>query len=302
MTTKNHPILLSAIIWFAMLLSVSAQRAPENLEIPKITKRDLVVKHQAYTLSFCEKYKQAYWVAYHLTADETHKLFARSDKFTEDPLLQVPAAENSDYKGSGYDKGHLAPAADMGWREDVMRESFYLSNMSPQAPAFNRGGWKHLEELVRYWAQECGSVYVVTGPVFQENMPAIGAGQVAVPGLFYKVILRYDGHHTQGIGFLMPNQSCNLTLQQYAVPIDSVEKVARINFFPALPDEQERVVEKTICLSCWNWEQTASRSYSGSSASAAVSVQCSGITKAGARCKRKTSRPSGRCAQHENQN
>ncbi len=303
MQLKNNiriPLLLT-LVWLAAYMPALAQRAPENLEIPKTTKRDLVVKHQAYTLSYCEKYKQAYWVAYHLTAAETQKSFERSNKFTTDPQLSAASAENSDYKGSGFDKGHLAPAADMGWDEEVMQESFYLSNISPQAPAFNRGGWKHLEEQVRQWARDNGSVYVVTGPVFQEDMPSVGENRVAVPGLFYKVILHYDGAHTKGIGFLMPNQNCSRSLQQYAVPIDSVEKVARINFFPALPDDQERVVEKMVCLSCWNWEQSNSHSYSGgsSSSSSSVSVQCSGITKAGNRCKRKTTRPSGRCSQHD---
>ena len=171
-------------------------------------------------------------------------------------MVKTNSADDHDYEGSGYDRGHLAPAADMGWSTITMAESFYFSNMSPQLPAFNRGIWKRLEELVRSWAIENKAVYVVTGPVLTSNLPSIGPDKVSVPKYFYKVILDYTDPDIKGIGFILPNASSGAPLQNYAVTIDSVEKVTGIDFFPALPDKQEKKIEKTLCIPCWSWSST----------------------------------------------
>jgi endonuclease G len=89
----------------------------------------------------------------------------RKDNFRSDPKVKTGSAALSDYKGSGYDRGHLAPAADFKWSATAMSESFYMSNMSPQVPGFNRGIWKNIESTVRNWAVENDEIYIVTGPV-----------------------------------------------------------------------------------------------------------------------------------------
>jgi endonuclease G, mitochondrial len=91
----------------------------------------------------------------------------------------------SDYWGSGYDRGHLVPAGDMTRSELVMRESFLLSNMSPQVPAFNRGIWKVLEDKVRGLARRHKDIVVVTGALFLEDKKFIGASWVGVPSHYY---------------------------------------------------------------------------------------------------------------------
>jgi len=285
------------------ILSVSflfAQQPPKinNLELPVITGRDEVVKHLGYTLSYNEKNEQANWVAYELTAGETFKTVNRSDDFRPDDDVRTGSATNADYKGMGYDRGHLAPAADMGWSTTSMQESFFYSNMSPQVSGFNRGVWKRLEEQVRQWAVDNHAIYVVTGPLLPEHLPTIGANKVSVPRYYYKVILDYTSPELKGIGFILPNASSSLPLRSFVVTIDYVEKMTGIDFFPALPDAQEQKIEKSVCADCWSWNTTSTRSRQTVHSKSAT-VRCIGITQAGNRCKRMTSRPSGACAQHE---
>lgn len=142
-----------------------------------------------------------------MTSEETVKLYNRSDRFTPDKCVKSGTANDNDYKGSGYDRGHLAPAADMGWSVKAMEESFYYSNMSPQKPSFNRGIWKQLEELTRDWTVENKEIYIVTGGVLNDSLPTIGKNKVSVPKYFYKVILDYSEPSIKGIGFIMPNES-----------------------------------------------------------------------------------------------
>jgi endonuclease G len=224
-----------------------------NLEIPKTHTNEIITKHFAYSLLYNEKHEQANWVAYELTKEETAKLFSRSNKFIPDPLISTGSAVDADYKKSGYDRGHLAPAADMAWSEQSMTESFYFSNMSPQNPNFNRGIWKKLEEQVRDWAFEYGNICIVTGPILNDSLISIGENKVSVPHYYYKVILDRTEHHTKAIGFIIPNKASGDSLQHFVCSIDEVEKITGIDFFYHLPDALENKLEGEICLSCWKW-------------------------------------------------
>lgn len=225
-----------------------------NLEIPKINPSDEIVHHFAYTLSYSEPNEQASWVAYLLTkAHATTKIANRTNKFIPDPLVSTGSATNADYAKSGYDKGHLSPAGDNAWSAITMAESFYYSNMSPQVPAFNRGIWKKLEEKVRDWAIEYDSLYVVTAGVLTDDLLTIGLDKVSVPKQYYKVILKYSKGDVKGIGFILPNEGSQEPLQDFVVTIDSVQKVTGIDFYPLLPDDQEKAIEGKVCMECWDW-------------------------------------------------
>jgi endonuclease G len=198
-----------------------------------------VVRHTYYTLSYAEAYEQAEWVAYELTKSRVlgnHE--ERDDDFRSDPLVRSGSADPDDYKRSGYDRGHLAPAADMAFNSTAMSESFFMSNMSPQEPGFNRGIWKELEELVRDFAVGCGHLYVVTGPILKNNTNgSVGRrNKIAVPNSYYKVLLDVTGKEHKGIAFVLPNASSSRSLGSYAVTIDEVERLTGIDFFPALPE------------------------------------------------------------------
>lgn len=266
--------------------------------LPKHTLQDQIIHHVAYTLEYNEQYEQAEWVCYLLTKDRVFGTVNRTDNFRSDPLVETGSATLADYKGSGYDRGHLAPAADMKWSEQVMSESFFMSNMSPQKPGFNRGIWKNLESLIRTCAVENEEIYIVTGPVLKGALSTIGQNEVAVPEYYYKVILDYKEPELKGIGFIMPNESLKLPLQNYTVTIDSVENFTGIDFFPVLSDEIEEKIESTLEVDKWTFEAKRSTT---SKESLSKSIQCKGITKDGTRCKRMTTNPNGYCWQHQAQ-
>jgi endonuclease G len=224
-----------------------------QLEYPALLPNEKIISHTGYSFVYSEEHEQAKWIAYELTKEETTSLFERTDKFLVDPLVSTGTAENSDYLKSGYDKGHLAPAADMGWSALTMKESFFFSNMSPQLPGFNRGVWKRLEELMRSWAIDNKAIYIVTGPLLSKGLPTIGSNGVSIPKYYYKVVLDYTQPEIHAIGFVLPNASSSASLNTFAVSIDEVEKQTGIDFFPALPDDQETKLEKEVCKSCWQW-------------------------------------------------
>ncbi len=259
-----------------------------------------IVSHSYYTLSYSESNEQANWVYYELTPEMIYGGVSRTDDFREDILIEQGSASLADYKGSGYDRGHLAPAADMKLNRTSMSESFYLSNMSPQEASFNRGGWKKLEEQVRSWCLKENKLYVVTGPIFQKNKGTIGMNKVTVPGYYYKVI--YDPTDEQKmIGFIMPNEKLTNSLASYVVTVDKIEEITGIDFFSQLDDTIEDSLEGINHSDKWNFTITSTSS-SSSKSSNTTSVQCKGIAKStGVRCKKKTTNPNGYCHYHQDQ-
>ena len=273
---------------------------PNELELPLMKGNIPIIKHLGYAFQYSEKHEQAFWVGYELTKKETEKAFERTDEFIPDPAVSTGTATVADYLKSGYDRGHLAPAADMGWSQQAMAESFYFSNMSPQVPGFNRGIWKNLEEQVRTWAKAYDSIYVVTGPVLKDGLVQIGSNGVSIPKYYYKVILDNTGDDAKAIGFLMPNQASKEPLEKFAVSVDQVEQETGIDFFNKLPDSRENAFEKEVCIPCWTWTIISSPAPQQTNPQpGAVQTQCNGITKAGARCKRMTGDADGFCYQHK---
>ncbi len=203
-----------------------------------------ILKRLGYTLSYNADFKTPQWVAWELTEQETSGDEGRTNKFVPDPDVPDPKAYTTDYTHSGYDRGHMAPAADMKWSRQAMEESFYLSNICPQNPNLNRGDWGRLEDKSRQWAQKYGAVYITCGPIYDNPNPKrIGGNQVAVPDAFYKVILINDKQNPLAMGFIFPNQAGHQPLENYVVTVDSVEKRTCIDFFPSLPDEIENRIE-----------------------------------------------------------
>lgn len=231
----------------------SAERI-EGLEIPLLLGDvpEQIISRSGYTVSFNEQTRLANWVAYELTRAETSGDEERASRFLPDPEVRGAQAADADYRKSGYDRGHLAPAADMRWSAEAMHESFYFSNIAPQHPRLNRGDWKQLEEACRDWACECGALYIVCGPVTgQMQGGRIGRGGVVVPDIFYKVLLRRRGEGYESIGFLFRNAAGERPLRAYAVSVDSVERLAATDFFHLLPDSVEERVEARYDAAAW---------------------------------------------------
>lgn len=206
-----------------------------------------VLKRKGYSLSYHADYKTPQWVAWELTRKETKGKEKRKDKFLPDPDVKGAKAYTKDYTGSGYDRGHMAPAGDMKWSRQAMEESFYMSNICPQNPNLNRGDWNDLEEKSREWAKKYGAVYITCGPIYDTQYPKrIGNNKIAVPDAFYKVILINDKKNPQAIGFIFPNKAGHKPLKKYIVTVDSVEKRTHIDFFPTLPNEIEDRIEAEL--------------------------------------------------------
>ncbi|SDL45653.1 endonuclease G [Catalinimonas alkaloidigena] len=225
-------------------------KAP-GFEYPRPVPGQQIVRYTGYTLSYSEADEQAAWVAYQLTKSEVRGKVERTDNFREDDQIKTGSAAASDYRNSGYDRGHMAPAGDMKWSKKAMSETFYYSNMSPQAPAFNRGIWNELEQKVRNWAEKEGDLYIVTGPVLEPGLKKIGTNGVSVPRFYYKVVLDARGPELKAIAFLLPNRGSQKELSSFVVSIDSVEQRTGLDFFPQLPDDLEVALESSTSLQGW---------------------------------------------------
>lgn len=216
-----------------------------DLEIPTslVHRQEQIIRHSGYTVSYNEDLRIPNWVSYELTRRETKGKEKRSDRFIADPLVKGVIATNEDYSRSGYDKGHMAPAADMKWSATAMKESFYFSNMCPQHPQLNRRGWKKLEEKIRDWAVADSAIIVICGPVIKKPTKTIGKNKVAVPQQFFKVVLSPFAKPMRAIGFLFNNEQSVDPLSAYVVTIDSIERLTNMDFFAPLPDEIENKIE-----------------------------------------------------------
>lgn len=219
------------------------------LEIPRSQDTTLRVRHRkGFSYGFSPRWRQSIWVAYQYVSEELTQRVKRGRNFTSDPE-EALAATNDDYKNSGYDRGHLAPAADMSWDAQAMRESFYFTNISPQEPAFNRGIWKELEEQVRIWTRRYDTLYVVTGPLFIHE-PRY-TGRIPVPSHFYKALLIKSDNQWESIAFIIENRKIVVPLDEFRCTVDSLEQVSGLDFFSSLDDAIESRVESQYHANIW---------------------------------------------------
>ena len=173
--------------------------------------------------------------------------------FKSDPNIDSEAS-SSEYRNSGYDRGHLVPAHDMNFNETAMSESFYMTNVSPQVPDFNRGIWKSLEGKVRKWAKKEKRLYVITGPLLKktvEDAERISPTGPTIPRGFFKIVVDYEGGEKKGIAFMFKNKDIDQPLEQFVTTIDLVERYTNLDFFPNLTAEEERTIESVSDISLW---------------------------------------------------
>lgn len=183
-----------------------------------------------------------------------------------------------------------------------MDESFYLSNMSPQESGFNRGIWARLEACVRENAVAAGALWVVTGPVLEAGLPAIGASRVSVPGAYYKVLLDLEPAPRM-LAFLMP-QSASGALGDFVVSVDVVEARTGLDFFSALPDPLEAGLETGVEREGWLLKGGSSRGEGprkGELSKGSAAPRCLGLTQEGAPCRNSTRSANGYCHLHQPQ-
>lgn len=212
-----------------------------------------ILPYKGMTVSFNASTHQPNWVSWELLESEVSGDVGRESQFSQDFDVDGCATLN-DYRRSGYDRGHMAPAADMKWDSEAMKESFLLTNVCPQAGDLNRGAWQKLEDKCRQRAVADSAIVIVCGPVFTkgEAVERIGDTGVAVPRRFFKVVLSPYTNPPVAIGFLMPNGYVKGGMQACAVSVDSVEAVTGHDFFSALPDDVENRIEAECNFNRWS--------------------------------------------------
>lgn len=238
-------IILSLFALFVATASYAAeQRAPlpaaqcaQHVPFgqPVVTKPDAaLICRQGYFLYHDNQAKIPAWVAWNITPEHVNGCIARTDAFATDQ--SVPAGKSAtpaDYAGSGYDKGHLANDAHQSWDLAVEKESFLMTNMSPQLPGLNRGIWKLLETATGAWTfSRQHTLIIYAGNVYNTSASTtkkIGAGGVVVPDALFKIVI--DKNTNEVFAFLFPhkeNQGNDLSVVQ--VTVADVEKASGITF------------------------------------------------------------------------
>ena len=212
-----------------------------------------MVRHQYYMLSYNEPFEQAEWVAYklrkqHLTHDDRER-----PHFIEDPKVKSKSADWRNYRGSGYDRGHLCPAGDRRFSEYAYNETFYTSNITPQDRDFNAGVWNRLEQQARFWCKKYGDLTIITGGVLEAGLEEIGDEDVDVPDAFYKIVVRGEGDSSQVLAFLMPHRESSSSLSSFLVSVDDLERRTGIDFFEKQSEEWQEKHETTVRRGGWKF-------------------------------------------------
>ena len=239
----------------AALYDTKPSQVPNSLEIPRLLQgsEGKILRRVGYTASYNAANRIPNWVAWHLTASHVGGHYNRNNEvFHEDPEVSNPRAYDSDYRGSGYDRGHMCPSGDNKWNKEAQEQSFLFTNICPQRHNLNTGAWNDVELQCRAWAKRYGDLYIVCGPVlYDQQHKTIGRNRVVVPEAFFKVVLRKQDNYYKAIGFVYENKGASRDMSRYVRSIDDVEQLTGFDFFSALPDNIEEKIEKSANLRDW---------------------------------------------------
>ncbi|MFN7924548.1 MAG: DNA/RNA non-specific endonuclease [Bryobacteraceae bacterium] len=231
-----------------LLLAAHALLAqPDRFGLPacELPGQELATR-SAFVLCHSASLRVPVWTAYEITPERLNGRAQRPRHFRRDLVLAQPGASDSDYRNSGWVRGHLVPAADMAWSEDALRDSFLFSNAVPQNAALNSGKWRVLEGAVRKLAAGADFVLVFTGPVFCPDDARIGANQVAVPCQIFKVVVAGRGQARHAFAAILPNgYNPAEPLAHFACSIAEVERRTGLDFLNALPGAEQAELEST---------------------------------------------------------
>lgn len=210
-----------------------------------------VVQYEGFLVSFNSEYHIPNYSAWELTGAEAEGTNPRKSKFYCDAEVDgCPGLD--DYRGSGFDRGHLAPAADMKWSEKAMDDCHSLANICPQEHTVNSGIWSTIEKKCRHWARRDSAIIVVCGPILSDEMPQTIGDGVKVPRRFFKVVLAPFANPPRSIAFIVPNYQNSLPLDALVHTVDEVEEITGWDFFHCLPDSVEEIVESRANMRLWD--------------------------------------------------
>jgi endonuclease G len=255
---KKFLIALNVFIWGFVAYQANANPiddvCPQHVVwgAPQIKKEgaNQYLCRTGYAVNYNYQTKVAHFVVETIKPENLVRTAARKDDFREDPEIPTQYRVTlKEYVGSGLDRGHMAPAANFMNSEQMMSESFLLTNMMPQNPGNNRGIWKYTEEMARYYAQKYGQMYVITGTIFDQNSKTFG-NNVYIPSYLYKIII--DAKNQRAIAFLFPNVKLDpKTIEQFVVSIGEIEDYTGINFSPALPANLQSLEKNRAVYKDW---------------------------------------------------
>ena len=207
-----------------------------------------VLNYQTIRVNYNPSLRIPNCVAYELTATMASMADApghenrKNYNYARDNSVKT-CPENWEYRGSGYSRGHMAPAMDMRWDKTAMAQCFYMTNMCPQDTKLNNDHWRVLEEKVHRWAKRDKRLMVYTGPIMGKHPQMIGKNKqnIAVPDAFFKIV--YAPEQGRSIAFIYDNKPCPGNISKYAVTVAEVERRTGLKFSSAMPKNQCKVEE-----------------------------------------------------------
>ncbi|MFZ5950057.1 MAG: DNA/RNA non-specific endonuclease [Candidatus Rifleibacteriota bacterium] len=221
--------------------------------IPSSTKAQVaVLKNLGYYSGYCDKKRNPLWVAYKIDGDKLVHNLKRPGGFKVD-LRTSSRINPNDYKASGYDRGHLAPNSAIAsqYGKDAQLETFLMSNIVPQSPELNRKIWQKLEKLELEYAQNLETVWVITGPVFDDHLQYI-KNQVEVPDALFKILFDEQKGTVRTMAFLVPQSvSGQDRIDKFLTSIDEIEKLTGLDFLAPLSDQNEDRLEAGTANRLW---------------------------------------------------
>lgn len=220
-----------------------------NYELPEQYKI-----YTGFMVSFNKDNKVPNYVSWELLDSETVGKENRNDyDFWQDKEIEGCSSKDYQWGTYSYQRGHMCPAADNKWSAMAMKDCMSMANIGPQYPSLNENAWETLEKKTRNWAQKYGAVWVVCGPLYDEEIDTkrIGVSNVRVPSQYFKALLYNGADRQEAIAFVFANTSNPGNLYQYAMTIDELERDLKADFFSALPDDIETAVEATYDINFW---------------------------------------------------
>ncbi len=233
---------------------VSAQqKSLLRCDVPKGVSSQVLVR-EGYVTSYNKDTRLPNWVAWRLTKERMESPVPGIDRkmfdFHRDDEVENPVYPY-EYSNTGYQRGHICPFPDCQWSKTAADETFLMTNICPQGEALNNGrAWKSLERKCRKWAADgLGDMYIVAGPIVSADCETIGSG-IVVPKAFYKVVLRFDGRRAEAFGVMYRNVDGG-RIQSSIHSVDGIERLTKLDFFPALLDVVEKRVESAFDIDVW---------------------------------------------------
>jgi endonuclease G len=227
----------------------------------KMLDRVKILENESYIVGYSESMKNPLWVAYRVFDVPSLESGERPSRFRIDHRTEAKVSHSA-YRGSGYDRGHMAPNFAIATRYGMngQWETFLMSNIIPQTPSVNRHIWKDLEQYVaRRYGRYFGEVWVITGPVFTEPVKRFGSG-VSIPSGYYKILVDEDGDEVRVLAFLIESRCPPYTrIKSRLVSVDEIEMRTGLNFFPDLAETAQADLEAQSAGRLWPWLMPAIR-------------------------------------------